>query len=104
MSSGIFAAGHDDFRHFHLKRVLELRGDFVERAGHAGAEAGHRADDDDGDQGRDQSVFDRGHGALVGLESQRRTNVINKHVLGPFSLTLSNKAIHVSSGFKRDVK
>ena len=59
--------------------ALELAADVVEGGGDLGAERGGGADDDDGDQGRDQSVLDRGHGTVVAAKMRENMTDIGKH-------------------------
>ncbi len=62
----------------------EFAGNGGEGVRHALTESGHGADDHDGDQGGDQRIFDRRHGALVDiqrvhLQSNRSPYVVDEH-------------------------
>ncbi len=63
---------------------LELVGNRGEGAGDVGAEGAESADDEHGNQGSDQRVFNCGDGALVGFKGEHGTNILCEHFRYPF--------------------
>ncbi len=76
---------------------LQLVGNAREGLAHAGTQRGDGADDDDGDQGGDQGVFDGGHSALVELEGEGGTYVINEHVEDPLACVATDARSIITS-------
>ncbi len=69
--------------------ALEFGRNAIEGVADAFAQGGDGADDDDGNEGGDQRVFDSGNGALVDLEfvqfdGERGADIVHEHGDVPF--------------------
>ena len=68
---------------------MKARRDRVELRAQACADGGQRADDDDGNKGRDQTVFDRRRAGLVAQKASKRIVHKDLHIRTPTNVRLA---------------